>query len=133
MKTYFFIMLIFCGVCGQSFAAQDDTFAQITQANIALPSAHQPTLSEKELTQELSWKTKIALKIVKKKIIKEERKVKKTKVAGALGALIALIVVGVVLIPLGIVILLPLLLVGIVLLSLGIVGTVLGGLGRIFW
>lgn len=136
MKTYFFIMLFFCSFYGQSFAAQDDTIAQMTQSHTALSSltASQWNEIEKTQLQKISWKTKLAIKLAKKKIAKEERKFKKTRAGGGiLGGLIALIVVGVVLIPFGILILLPLLIVGIILLSMGIVGAVLGGMGRIFW
>jgi len=135
MKTYFFIILIFCGVCGQSFAAQDDTFVQMTQSHIAFYSltVNQLNVSENEQATELSWKTKIALKVAKQKIAKAERRAKKGKAGGLLGGLLAFIIVGAILIPLGALILLPLLIIGVILLAFGIVGAVLRGVGQLFW
>lgn len=140
MKTYFFFILFifgfFCGSFTQTFAAHDDTFAQMNSSHTALYSMtleQQESAIEKAQTPHLSWKNKIALKIVQQKIAKAERKIKQGKKANAFGGLVALIVIGALLIPFGILVLLPLLIVGVVLLALGIVGSVFRGVGRAVW
>jgi hypothetical protein len=141
MKTYFLITLFVCGfICGlpsKTFAAHDDTFAQINSSQAALYAMtleQQLAALTQAQTQNLSWKQKTALKIAKQKIAKAERKIKQGKKANSLGgAIIALVVIGALLIPLGILLLLPLLIVGVVLLALGIVGSVFRGISRAFW
>jgi Flp pilus assembly protein TadB len=135
MKTYFFLIVLFLGSLSQTFAAQDASLPAVTlvhQQATSITLNHLETIDNQAKNQ-LSWKEKVALKIIKKKIAKAERKIKQGKKTNVFGGLIALIVIGLLLIPLGAIILIPLLIVGIVLLALGIVGTVLGGLGSIFW
>lgn len=140
MKTYFLITLFvcsfICGISGKTFAAHDDTFAQISSSHAALYSMtleQQLATVTQAQTQNISWKQKIALEIAKPKIAKAERKIKQGKKANSLGAgILILIVIGALLIPLGILILLPLLIVGVVLLALGIIGSVFRGIGRAF-
>lgn len=135
MKTYIFFFVFIFMVIPASFAAQDDSYVQMNTTHTAMYTVALGQLEtlQKEQSKTLSWKEKIALKIATKKLAKAERKIKQGKKANFLGGLIALIIVGVILIPLGIFILLPLLIVGIVLLALGIVGSVFRGLGSIFW
>ncbi len=125
MKTYFFIFLFLCAVFNQTFAAHDDTFAQMSSLQGG------STIEKTQIqTQNMSWKYKAALKIAKQKMAKAERKAKQ---GGFAGGLIAVIVIGALLIPIGILILLPLLMVGVLLLTLGILGTVFQGISNIFF
>ncbi len=132
MKTYFFIIALFLGVSGQTFAAQDDSFVQLSTMSLASYSEALNKLEavDKQTIEEFSWKEKLAFKAVKKQLIKAERKIKKGKKANFVGSLIALLIIGAILIPVGIIFLLPLLIIGIILLALGIVGSVFRGIGR---
>ena len=112
--------------------AQDQSLAQMNMVSPAFYTAALSSLETIEKQQILSWKEKKALKIAKKKIAKAEQKIKQGKKTNFLGGLIALVVIGLILIPIGAFILLPLLVIGIIVLALGIVGSVFRGLGRIF-
>ncbi len=133
MKTYFILMMLCFGIASYSFAAQDTSLPMVTLVNQHTNTVtlnYLETISQQDY--KLSWKEKTALKLVKKKIAKAEKKIKKGKKANFFGGLIALLVIGIILIPIGIFILFPLLIIGAILLALGIVGSVLGGLGSIF-
>jgi hypothetical protein len=135
MKTYFFIIGLFLSIAGQTFAAQDDSFVQMSTMN---PVFYSLTLNQLETTDKqsinaISWKEKVAFKILKKQIIKAERNGKKGKKAHFFGGLLALLIIGAILIPIGIIFLLPLIIVGVILLAFGILGSTFRGIGRAIW
>jgi Flp pilus assembly protein TadB len=136
MKTYIFIFILIGMMPFSSWAAQDQSLAEMNVGNF---EAYTLAISQLEAVQKqsshaFSWKEKMVFKIAKRKLLKAERKVKQGKKANSLvGGLVVLLVIGVVLIPLGILFLVPLIVIGVILLALGIVGSIFRGLGSIFW
>jgi hypothetical protein len=135
MKTYIFILVLTLLTTYPSFAAQDETYAQINSIHPVMYAMTLDRLKDIQTAQanQLSWKEKVALKIITKKLAKAERKVKQGKKANFVGGLIAFIIIGAIFIPIGILFLVPLLILGVLLLALGIFGSVFRGIGRIFW
>ncbi|GAB4478581.1 MAG: hypothetical protein OHK0057_29650 [Thermoflexibacter sp.] len=132
MKTYLFfvLLLLIIGLNQQTFAAHDTSFPVITAVyeRMDLPVEN----FNKSTEHCLSWKERTLSKMIHKKVAKAKKSIQHHRKSKSLGGLLALVIVGLVLIPIGIVILVPLLIVGVVLLVLGITGTFLSGIGSIF-
>lgn len=137
MKTYLFsvFFLLVLGLNQQTFAAHDTSFPAITAVyeHVDLPTESFLEVANKSTNRQLSWKERTLSKIVHKKIVKAKKDIQQHRKSKSLGGILALVIAGLVLIPIGIMILLPLLIVGVVLLVLGITGTFLSGMGSIFW
>jgi hypothetical protein len=134
MKTYLFsvLLLLIIGLNQQTLAAHDTSFPAITAVyeHVELPMENFTNQSTKH---RLSWKERTLSKMMYKKVTKAKKSIQQHRKSKSLGGLLALVIAGLVLIPIGIMILLPLLIVGVVLLVLGITGTFLSGIGSIFW
>ncbi|SFE75276.1 hypothetical protein [Thermoflexibacter ruber] len=136
MKTYLFfvLLLLIIGLNQQTFAAHDTSFPVITAVyeRMDLPVENFLEVTNESTKHRVSWKERTLSKMIHKKVTKAKKSIQHHRKSKSLGGLLALVIVGLVLIPIGIVILLPLLIVGVVLLVLGITGTFLSGIGSIF-
>ncbi len=130
MKTYLFsvLLVLLAGLHQQTFAAQDSSFSIITAIyEQSAPTAeHFGKVTNPSIKYQLSWKEKNLSKMIHKKVVKARKNIQQGKKSKSLGGLLALVVIGLVLIPIGILILLPLFILGVILLVLGVAGAFVG-------
>ncbi len=126
MKTYLFsvLLVLLAGLHQQTLAAHDSSFSIITAIyEQSVPTAeHFGKVTNPSVKYQLSWKESTISNMMHKKIVKARKNIQQEKKSKSLGGLLALIVVGLILVPIGILILLPLLIIGVMLLVLGIAG-----------
>jgi hypothetical protein len=103
MKTYLFSVLLVLLVLShqQSLAAHDSSFSIITATyeHTSISAEHFGKVTNPSIKYQLSWKERSLSKITYKKIAKARKNIQQQKKSKSLGGLLALIVVGVILIP----------------------------------